>query len=323
VLTIYATAAAAAEPVTKSAQPPKATHWTPGADAEKAEKPAPTGRRTITVEATPGGSVPAIRVAKSRTTTLIFDGAIKAIELLDAAKIFAPPPSTAAGKTVYLTTLRDPGSVVTTMMVVMASGAELPFQLVGVKDAQDADVVVDVLLAKAAASPEATANDEAAAACCTSAGQLRQELDECRAATRSDVLRKIAEVILAEDAAANAQSVVFEGRRSTRSIDKQSGLLVEATGLYRMFGNTYLVMTVENRVADRTWTLDRAQVRLTGAGADLPVIATLTEFPALRPSETEKIVILFTTPTKRAKSSIAVTLMEKSGNRNVTLDVDL
>ncbi len=313
-----ASSAWAGEPVTTSAK-----------KAEGAGLPTqrPT-RRSVVVEGAPGTSVPIISVAKGRTTTLIFDAPIKAIELLDAARIFAPPPATAAGKTVYLTTLRDPGTVVTTMMVVMASGAEVPFQLVGVKDSQDADVVVDVLLNKAVAPDgerraQATQHDEAATACLISAGQLRQELDECRGATKSDVLRKIAEVILAEDAVANAQSVVFEGKRSVRSIDKQSGLLVEATGMYRMFGHTYLVLSVENRVADRTWMLDKAQVRLVGAGADLPVLSTLTEYPALKPSETEKIVVLFTTPTKRAKSGIAVTLLEKSGNRHVTLDVDL
>lgn len=314
-LVLSSAAAGAAAPAARKAPP-----------AVSEAPPAPPARRSIQVEATAGAAVPLVRVAKGRTTTLIFDAPIKAIELLDAARIFAPPPSTSAGKTVYLTTLRDPGNTVTTMMIVMANGAEVPFQLVGVKDPQDADVVVDVLLSRKGeqgGAPAAVPASADAEACCISAGQLRQELDECRSTTRSDVLRKVAEVILSEDATANSQSVVFEGKRSVRSIDKQSGLLVEATGMYRMFGHTYLVLTVENRMADRTWMLDRAQIRLVGAGADLPVVSTLTEYPALKPSETEKIVVLFTSPTKRAKSGIAVTLLEKSGNRHVTLDVDL
>jgi hypothetical protein len=320
VLTLCALTATAGEPIAKAGQ--KST-------AALEEKPA-TGktRRTISLESGPGASVPTIHVAKGRTTTLMFDGPIKSVDLLDVGKIFAPPPATQASKTLYLTTLRDPGSVVTTLVVVMATGSELPFQLVGTPDPNAADVVVDIANARSSTTAAVAATEPggegSSDACSNSVALLRQELDECRASTGADALRKIAQLILTEDATANSQSVVFEGRRSLRTLDKQSGLLVEATGLYRLFGNTYLLLTVENRLADRSWVLDKAQVRLNGAGADLPVISTLTELAVLPPSETEKIVVLFTTPAKRAKSSIAVTLLEKSGNRHVTLDgIDL
>jgi len=291
---------------------------------EKATPPTSYGRRRmITVEVGAGASVPVINVAKGRTTTLMFEGSIRSVDLLDVGKLFAPPPSTQAAKTLYLTALRDPGSLVTTLMVVMASGAELPFQLVGSKE-KDADVVVDVVVAKRAGAEGteafAATDDNGKASCCMSAAQLRQQLDDCQASTSADAIRKIAQLILSEDSTANSRSVVFEGRRSLRALDKQSGLLVEATGLYRMFGSMFLILSVENRLADRTWVLDKAQVRLNGAGADVPLIATIAELTVLPPSETERIVVVFSTPAKRAKSAISVTLLEKGGNRNVTLD---
>jgi hypothetical protein len=278
---------------------------------------APGGRRTINLDETPNSVVPAIHVAKGFTTTLMFEAPIRAVDLLDAGKIFAPPPANPAAKSLYLTPLKDPGATVTTLVVTVGSGAEVPFQIVGTRSQKEVDLVVDVV-GKSGAGAGTPAGPAAAnpAACCTSAAQLRQELDECQASSSTDALRKIAGLILTQDASAS-QSMVFEGR-AIHVLDKQNGLLVEAQRVYRLFGYTYLVVSVENRLADRPWVLDKPQIHFTGAGADLAVVAFMTELPVLPPSESEKIVVLFATPPK-AKSTIGLTLLEKSGTRHVNL----
>jgi len=78
---------------------------------------------------------------------------------------------------------------------------------------------------------------------------------------------------------------------------------------------------VENRDPSRPWSLDRADVRLDGAGevADVRVLASLGESSVLAPGEAGRVVVGFRGGPRAAGQRYTVTLREKDGGRHVVL----
>jgi Protein of unknown function (DUF2381) len=117
------------------------------------------------------------------------------------------------------------------------------------------------------------------------------------------------------------QPQTFE-RRSLRVGDKQSRLLVQGRWVYRMLGLTYMIFTVENRDPQRSWVLDRIDVRLTGTGEamDVKVVAAQAELPILPPGTAERVVVAFEAPPMSPSQRFKVSIYEKDGPRLVALE---
>ena len=130
-------------------------------------------------------------------------------------------------------------------------------------------------------------------------------------------MQQISALILAQDL---KQPQVFE-RHSIHRPDRQSELLVNAWWVYRVFGQTYLLLTVENRSASKPWVLERAEVRVGGKGQgnEIEVLAVKTEHPALPPTERQRVVVVFPTPEQQVHETVNVSLFEKDGKRHVKL----
>jgi hypothetical protein len=89
-----------------------------------------------------------------------------------------------------------------------------------------------------------------------------------------------------------------------------------------MLGLTYMIFTVENRDPDRSWVLDRAEVRLTGGrdAVDVKVVAAQAELPILTPDGAERVVVAFETPPMSVSQRLKVSFHEKDGPRLVALE---
>jgi len=111
-------------------------------------------------------------------------------------------------------------------------------------------------------------------------------------------------------------------RYDIHRLTRQGQLLVEARQAYRLFGVTYLVLTIQNRSASKAWVLDRAEVSVQGGPAteELKVAAAVAELAVLGPDETERLVVAFPTPNQSANQRFVLSLREKDGNRHVRLD---
>jgi hypothetical protein len=195
--------------------------------------------------------------------------------------------------------------------VSLADGTVLTFKLVTVP--AEADVQVDVAVAL-----KQRARPDSAAALRMLNEQLRSELDECRDGAANTGATKLAALLLAQSL---DQPQTFE-RRPLRAGDKQSRLLVEGRWVYRMLGLTYLIFTVENRDPQRSWVMDRVEVRLTGAGeaVDVKVVAAQPELPILPPGTAERVVVAFEAPPMSPSQRFKVSFHEKDGSRLVALE---
>jgi hypothetical protein len=162
------------------------------------------------------------------------------------------------------------------------------------------------------------AKPDSAQALRTMNAQLRSELDECRDGVASAGATNLAALLLAQSL---DQPQTFE-RRPLHAADKQSRLLVQGRWVYRMLGLTYMIFTVENRDPQRSWVLDRVDVRLTGGGdaADLKVIAAQSELTTLPPGVAERVVVAFETPRMSESRRFNVRFHEKDGPRVVALE---
>lgn len=267
-------------------------------------------RRTITIDDASLTSVPEIRVAGGTPTILAFEVAVKegGAVLADVRGVFYPPTQT--DRTVMLVPKSDLERP-QPLNVSLVDGTVLTFKLVSVPN--EADVQVDVAVAL-----KARARPDSAAALRMLNEQLRGELDECRDGAANTGATKLAALLLAQSL---DQPQTFE-RRPLRAGDKQSRLLVEGRWVYRMLGLTYMIFTVENRDPERSWVLDRVDVRLTGAGeaVDVKVVAAQAELPILPPGTAERVVVAFEAPTMSPSQRFRVSFHEKDGPRLVALE---
>jgi uncharacterized protein (TIGR02268 family) len=286
-----------------------AVAWAVAGAADAAEK-RELRRRALTIDDASLTSVPEIRVAGGTPTILTFEVPVKdgGAVLADVRGVFFPPTQT--DRTVMLVPKSDL-SRPEPLNVSLADGTVLTFKLVTVPG--EADVQVDVSVAlRERASPDS------AQALRMMNEQLRSELDECRDGAANAGATKLAALLLSQSL---DQPQTFE-RRPLHAGDKQSRLLVQGRWAYRMLGLTYMIFTVENRDPQRSWVLDRVDVRLTGGrdAVDVKVIAAQAELPILPPGTAERVVVAFETPSVSASQRFKVTFHEKDGPRLVALE---
>jgi uncharacterized protein (TIGR02268 family) len=267
-------------------------------------------RRTLVFDDDSVASLPEIHVAGGRATILTFEVPLKESGALiaDTRGLFYPPTQTE--KTLILVPKSDLAHPAA-LNVSLTDGTVLSFKLTTVP--KESDVQVDVVMAlKERASPDS------AQALRTTIEQLRGELDECQADSATAGAAKLASLLLAHD---EDEPQTFD-RHALRGRDKQNRLLVEARWIYRLVGLTYMVFTVENRDPQKSWVLDRAEVKRTGSGdaVDVRVLAAATAVPVLAPGMGETVVVAFRTPAQSAGHRYTVTLVEKDGGRRVVLE---
>jgi uncharacterized protein (TIGR02268 family) len=267
-------------------------------------------RRTLTIDDQALGSLPELHLAGGSATILTFEipvrdhGAI----ITDTRGLFHPPTQT--DKTVILVPKADLTQPAA-LNVTLSDGTVLSFKLVSVP--KEADVQVDVVVAL-----QDRATPGSVQALKTTIEQLRAELDECQASSATAGAAKLASLFLAQNL---DEPQVFD-RHELRGRDKQSRLLVEGRWVYRLAGLTYMLFTVENRDPVKPWTLDRAEVKVTGMGeaADLRVLAAAAEDALVAPGQATKVVIAFKTPLASGSAKYTVALLEKGGGRRVVLE---
>jgi uncharacterized protein (TIGR02268 family) len=269
-------------------------------------------RRSLLVTDANFNEVQVVHVAAGVPTTLSFRQPLRpeSVILADTTNAFLPVKATETS--IVLIPKRDLGHrSMTTLTVTLADGTILPLLLSTISG--EADIGVDITVSLVKQAPP-----ESAAAFKASMVQLRSELDECRADQGSAGIAKLASLVLQQDL---ARPQVFE-RHEVRRRDKQERLLVDVRQAYRIFGHTYLVVTLENRDPSRTWMLDRPEVSVTGSGQpiDVQVVAYQMDLPTIAPNETGKVVVAFSTPPQGTGNSFTLQLLEKNGSRHVKLD---
>lgn len=280
--------------------------------AKKSAPPKPTLTvRTLTITDANSNQVQEIHCAGRVPTTLAFQVPIdqKLVVLADANNIFLPPRTT--DRTILLIPKEDlsPGTP-TTLTVTLEDGTILPFVLSAATTTVDVTVNVVVNLQK-------RAGPESVEALKTSIGQLRGQLDECQSSAGTAGVQKIAALILKQDPDSPAP---FE-RHSVHELDRQSRLLVEVKQAYRLFNQTYVVLTLQNRDPSRPWVMDHPEVSVSGGGqsSDVKVTSYVTEANSLSPDETERVVVSFDTPPQSSGQTYDLRLLEHGGSRHVEL----
>jgi uncharacterized protein (TIGR02268 family) len=268
-------------------------------------------RRTLSITDASFQDVPVVHVAKGVPTTLSFGQTIRreSILLADSSDAFLPPRAT--DTTVVLIPTRDLArKAVATLTVTVADGTLVPLLLETVPKSADIAVDVSVNLSKRAA-PESLPALKAAVL------QLRGELDECRGDSGKAGVAKLARLILEQDVSANVPML----RQDVHRREKQERLLVEIVHAYRLFGHTYLLVTLENRDPSAPWVLDRPELSTTGGrdSMDLPVLAFEMDAPVLQPNEAGRLVLAFRSPTASSEH-LQLRLLEKNGSRHVRLE---
>jgi hypothetical protein len=204
-----------------------------------------------------------------------------------------------------------PAGTWASLTVSLADGNVLTFRLVSDPKEVDVRLDVDVRLRKRAA-PDSPGVLRA------TIDQLREKLDECQSAAPAAGVAKIVSLILREK---EAQAVEM---RSVRGADKQNRMLMRAQNAYRLFGYTFVVFSLQNRDDSKLWEMDRAEIRLQGAGQaiDIEVAAAAME-PAtldMNPSTVGKVVVAFKTPVQQQGQRFTIGLRERNGSRHVQLD---
>jgi len=177
----------------------------------------------------------------------------------------------------------------------------------------EADLAVDVSVSLVRkASPDSSAAVKATVA------DLRAELDECHSDSGKAGVAKVARLVLEQDG--NAKELFL--RQDVHRRDKQERILVELSRAYRLFGHTYLVLSLENRDPSSPWVLDRPEVSAAGDGQsmDLHVVAFDMDAPSLAPGEAGRLVVAFATPAQSLSGGLRLQLLEKNGSRHVRLD---
>lgn len=269
-------------------------------------------RRSLLVTDANFNDVQVVHVAAGVPTTLSFRQPLRpeSVILADTTNAFLPVRATESS--IVLIPKRDLGKrSITTLTVTLADGTILPLLLS--TEPGEADIGVDINVSLVNLAPA-----ESATALKASVVELRAELDECRADQGAAGIAKLAAVVLQQDV---SRPQVFE-RHELHGRDKQERLLVDLRQAYRIFGHTYLVLTLENRDPARTWVLDRPELSLSGNGQsiDVHVVSFRTDTVAIGPNETGKVVVAFQTPPQGSGNSFCLKLLEKNGSRHVKLD---
>ncbi len=267
-------------------------------------------RRTLTLDDTSVTMLPELHVAGGTATVLTFQVPIEEGGVIPGAvkDLFYPLAQT--DKTVIIVPKADLTAPVP-VSVSLKDGTVLSFKCLSVP--QDADAQVDVILAL-----RARAAQESAAALKGLIGQLRGQLDECKATSGDAGVQKLASLLVTQSL---DQPQAFD-RHALHAAERQNRLLVEARWAYRLLGLTYIVLTVENRDPERPWVLDRAEVKVTGSAesGDVQVKSAVAENTSLPPDTSERVVVSFPTPALGRGQKVTLTLHERDGSRRVALE---
>jgi uncharacterized protein (TIGR02268 family) len=285
-----------------------------GAGKPPTHPPAPRRleRRTVAMTDASFQDVPVVHVAKGVPTTVSFGQPIRreSVLLADTSDAFLPPRAT--DTTVVLIPTRDLAPrAVATLTVTLADGTLVPLLLES--NSRAADITIDVFV-----NLSKKATPESVSALKASVLQLRGELDECRGDSGKAGVAKLARLILEQDAAGSAPML----RQDLHRRDKQERLLVELVRAYRLFGHTYLLLTVENRDPSAAWVLDRPELSAAGGreSMEVPVLAFEVDVPMLQPDETGHLVLAFRSPPTASGEGFQLRLLEKNGTRHVRLE---
>lgn len=274
-------------------------------------------RRTLVINDSNIDQVQEVHVAPGVPTTILFPVPIKPgkaqVLLADTNGSFDSAPMQME-RAIVLAPRQGLAEIPKTpLTVALSDGTTLAFQVMSVPNEVDLQLEIQLDLQRRAAPTSAAALQG-------SNEQLRAQLDECRGSAGSAGISKVASLIIEQDL--DKPEAFTVERHDLRYLDKQSRLLVQARHAYRLFGLTYVVLTVENRDPDKPWVLDRAEVKVVGGGstAEANVIEAVPELATLPPDEVEKIVVTFKTPEQAAGAKVTIQLFEKNGDRAVTLD---
>ena len=266
-------------------------------------------RRTLTFTDASVTTLPELFVAGGTATVLTFQVAIAEGGAIPGTsrELFFPIVQT--DKTIIIVPRADLSAAVP-LNISLTDGTILTFKCVS--NPALADAQVDVLLAL-----EKRAALESPVVLKATIGQLRGQLDECRATTGDAGAQKLAALLLQQ----SLDKPQTFARHSLRALNKENRLLAEARWAYRLLGIMYVVLTVENRDPERAWVLDHAEVKVNGTAnnTDVQVKSIAAEFPSLAPDTSERVVVGFTTPATNTNQSITLTLHEKDGNRQISL----
>jgi uncharacterized protein (TIGR02268 family) len=269
-------------------------------------------RRSLLVTDANFNEVQVVHVAAGVPTTISFRQPLRpeSVILADTTNAFLPVKATE--NSIVLIPRRDLAKrSTTTLTVTLADGTILPLLLTTVVGEADIGVDINVALVKQAPA-------ESAFALKASVLEMRTELDECRADQGSAGIAKMTSLVLQQDI---SRPQVFE-RHELHRRDKQERLLVDVRQAYRIFGHTYLVVTLENRDPGRTWVLDRPELSVSGSGQsmDVHVVSFQTDTVAIAPNQTGKLVVTFPTPPQGSDNTFCLQLLEKNGSRHIKLD---
>jgi uncharacterized protein (TIGR02268 family) len=267
-------------------------------------------RRTLTLDDASVTMLPELHVAGGTATLLTFQVPIEEGGVIPGAVKDLFYPLVQTDKTVIIVPKADLAAPVP-VSVSLKDGTVLSFKCLSVP--QDADAQVDVILAL-----RARASQESSAALKSLIGQLRGQLDECKATSGDAGAQKLAALFITQGL---DQPQAFD-RHQLHAAERQNRLLVEARWAYRLLGLTYIVLTVENRDPERPWVLDRAEVKLTGTGenTDVQVKSAVAEYTALPSDTSERVVVSFATPSLSKGQKVTLTFHEKDGGRRVALE---
>lgn len=205
-----------------------------------------------------------------------------------------------------------PAGAWASLTISLADGNVLTFRLVSDPKEVDVRLDVDVRLKKRGAPDSPTALKAIIE-------QLRAQLDECQSTAGTAGVAKIAALVLREK-----EPQAVEMRPIRARADKQNRMLIRAQYVYRLLGYTYVVFSLQNRDDSKLWELERAEVRLQGAGQaiELEVASSAMDPPSIdtSPAVTGRVVVAFKTPVQQQGQRFTVMLRERNGARHVQLD---
>jgi len=292
-----------------------------GAARSEPQRPQPhverrVTNRVLTFSPETSTAVPEVFLAPGVPTTLIFPLNINegATRLADPNKFIYKPQI--YRNTVVLSPRAElPAGAVVPLSVGLEDGTLVSFILRGATAEADFQVTVELKMTKPHAPESLQALKQTIA-------RLQGSLDECQASGGSSGISKIASLVLTNEPGSPAART-FESHR-VHAVDKQSRLLVRVHHLYRLFSQSYLLLTVENRDPSRVWVLDRPELKLRGGSesAALKLVTFDTDLKALPPEEIAKVVVVFETPAQQSGQRMSITLLEKGGSRHATLDFE-
>jgi len=272
--------------------------------------------RVVTFSPESSTAVPEIFLAPGVPTTLIFPLNINegATRLADPNKLIYKPQF--YRNTAVLSPRAElPAGAVVPFSVGLEDGTLVSFILRGATTEADFQVTVELKITKSQAPESLEGLKETIA-------RLQGSLDECQTSAGASGISKIASLVLANEPD-SPTARTFEAHH-VHAVDKQSRLLVNIQHLYRLFSDSYVLLTVENRDPSRVWVLDRPELKLRGGTETsvLKVVTFDTDLKSVPPEETAKVVVAFETPVQQAGQRISLTLLEKGGSRHVTIEFE-